>query len=106
MSIEGIVVFITASNEKEAQKISEKLVKKNLAACVSMITGVHSVFQWKRKIYEEEEVLLIVKSGLNKFDEITNEVKRIHSYQVPEIIALPIVTGAEDYMVWVEESIT
>ena len=106
MAIEAIVVFVTVSSEKEAQKISDKLIKKKLVACVNIIPGIQSVFKWKRKIYQEEELLLIMKSSLSKFDEIASEVKHHHSYEVPEIIALPIIAGAEDYLQWVEESIT
>ena len=106
MSFEGIVVFVTASSEKEAQKISDKLIKKKLVACVNIVPGIQSIFRWKRKIYQEEELILMMKSSLSKFDEIVTEVKHYHSYDVPEIIALPIVAGAEDYLQWVEESIT
>lgn len=105
MLTDGIVVLITASSEKEAQKIGNKLIKENLVACANIIPGIQSIFKWKRDVCQEEELLLILKSKMDKLDDIITMVKRMHSYQVPEIIALPIVGGAEDYLQWMEESI-
>lgn len=99
-----IIVLVTAGSMEEAQKISQKLVKDKLAACVNIIPEIESVFRWKSKVYNEQEVLLILKSRLELFDEIMDCVKSLHSYKVPEILALPIIGGFEDYLEWLKES--
>lgn len=98
-----IVTFITASNMKEADKIADALVKKRLAACVNIINNVRSVFHWKGRIESSGEVLLIAKSAGRNFNKIVKEVKRLHSYECPEVIALPISAGNEDYLKWIKK---
>lgn len=100
-----IVIFITAASVEESEKISTMLVKEKLAACVNMIPQIQSCFLWKKKACIEEEILLIVKSKLDLLDTIIDRVKDIHSYEVPEIIALPIIGGSDDYLEWVQESV-
>jgi len=100
---EFIVVFITASSWEEAEKISKALVEKKLAACVNMVRDIRSIFFWKGKISDEKEVLLIAKAKRKNFEKIEKEVKKMHSYEVPEIIALPILIGSKDYLDWVEK---
>lgn len=97
-----IVALVTASSEEEAKKIARVLVEKKLAACVNIIKGVQSVFRWKGKLSEENEVLLIIKTKSKHFKNLEDEVKKLHSYDVPEIIALPIVTGSKDYLFWLD----
>ena len=97
------VVFITAPNEKEAWLLSEALVEEKLAACASM-APVRSIYTWKNKTERSEEVLLICKTKTSLLDKLIKRVKKLHSYEVPEIIALPIIDGSEDYLEWVEES--
>jgi periplasmic divalent cation tolerance protein len=99
-----IVVFITAANMKEAKKIAEALVNKSLAACVNIIPGVDSIFRWKGKIDKQKECLLIVKSRKSLIPELIKVVKSKHSYNVPEIIALPIIAGSKNYLNWLDES--
>ncbi len=99
-----IVIFITAGSQEESEKIANALVKEKLAACVNIIPQVRSSFLWKKKTCVEEEVLLIVKSKMILLDEIINRVKQLHSYEVPEIIALPVIGGSDDYLQWVQES--
>ncbi len=98
-----IVIFITASNREEADKIANSLVLKKLVACVNIVNEIKSVFMWKGKIERADEVLLIAKSVRKNFRNIVKEVKRLHSYECPEIIALPIVAGNKDYLEWVRE---
>jgi periplasmic divalent cation tolerance protein len=100
---EFIVVFITCSSMKEAEKIGNSLVEKRLVACVNIMPEIKSIFLWKGKITKEKEVLLIAKSRMELFDSIQNEVRELHSYEVPEIIALPIEAGAEDYLEWIKK---
>ncbi len=100
-----IVIFITASSKSEAEKIAEALVKERLSACCNIIDSVSSFFWWEEKVNKESEVLIIVKSSSELFDEIMKKVKELHSYKVPEIIALPIISGSEDYLNWIEKEI-
>ncbi len=98
-----IVIFITTSSLEEAEKIGKKLVEEKLVACVNIIPRVKSIFTWQEKICEEGESLLIIKTKEVLFDDILKKVKTLHSYTVPEVIALPIIKGLEDYLKWVRE---
>jgi periplasmic divalent cation tolerance protein len=100
-----IVIFITASNKKEASKIAETLIKKKLAACVNIVGKIDSRFWWQGKVDQAKESLLIVKSKKAKFAKIIRAVKSVHSYDIPEIIALPIVSGYKPYLRWINESV-
>jgi periplasmic divalent cation tolerance protein len=97
-----IVVVITTSSEEEAHKIAELLVNHKKAACVNIVPRVDSLFWWKDKFDSARESLLLVKTKASLFPEIVSLVKEIHSYEVPEIIALPIVAGSEDYLKWLD----
>ncbi len=88
--MEEIVVLVTVSSEEEATSLSRILVENGLAACVNIIPGVRSIFKWDGKISEEQEFLLLAKTGRQAFDPLVSMVKANHSYTVPEIIALPI----------------
>lgn len=98
-----IVVFITAPNEDEAAKISKALVEARLAGCVNIIKNIRSIYSWQGKIEDEREVLMIVKTQKPLFDSLMKKVKELHSYKVPEIIALPIVDGSVEYLMWLRE---
>jgi len=97
-----IIVLITAGSEEEAHKIARLLVKQKKAACVNILPGMDSFFRWKGKIDSAREALLLVKTRASLFPEIISLVKEIHSYEVPEIIALPIIAGSEDYLRWLD----
>lgn len=99
-----IIVFITTSNKKEAKKLATALIKNRLAACVNIIGGLRSLFKWQGKLDEAQEVLLIVKSKKEKFNKIAKLVKSLHSYEVPEIIAIPIASGFKPYLKWIDDS--
>jgi periplasmic divalent cation tolerance protein len=100
-----IAVFITASSREEAVKIAEKLLAARLAACVNILEGVESRFWWEGRLDHGREVLLVVKSAAYLMEKIIKSVKETHSYQVPEIIALPIIAGNKDYLKWIDESL-
>jgi periplasmic divalent cation tolerance protein len=100
-----IVVFITAANKEEAAKIAEGLIAKKLAACVNIVEQVESVFWWEGKVDRGREVLLIAKTKRAKFPALVKLVKSLHSYEVPEIIALPIVCGEKTYLRWIDGAI-
>ncbi|MCJ7769587.1 MAG: divalent-cation tolerance protein CutA [Dehalococcoidales bacterium] len=99
---EHIVVFITVADEEEARLISRVLLKQKKAACINIIPGVNSLFWWQEKIDSAQESLLVIKTRSMLLDEITQLVKEIHSYDVPEIIALPIIGGNKDYLEWID----
>jgi periplasmic divalent cation tolerance protein len=99
---EHIVVFITVADEEEARLISRVLLKQRKVACINIIPGVNSLFWWQEKIDSAEESLLVIKTRSVLLDEIIQLVKEIHSYDVPEIIALPIIGGNRDYLEWID----
>jgi len=101
----GIVVFVTTSTNEEADKIANALLTEKKAACVNIISGVSSFFWWEGKIDSASEALLVIKTEEQLLDDVVKVVKRLHSYSLPEIIALPIVGGNEDYLKWVSESV-
>lgn len=100
---EEIVVLLTAPNENEAAKIAEALVEARLAGCVNIIRDIRSIYSWHGKIEDEKEILMIVKTQGTLFKALTEKVKELHSYTAPEIIALPIIEGSEDYLKWLKE---
>lgn len=99
--MDEIVVLVTVGSEDEASKISRDLVERRLAACVNIIPGVRSIFQWDGNISEEQEFLLLAKTVKQAFEQLTYAVKANHSYRVPEIIALPIQHGSIEYLNWI-----
>ena len=99
-----IVILVTAKDDAEANKIAEKLVAKKLIACVNIVPGIQSIFRWQGKVDRAQEVLLVLKSRRRHFPAIVKTVQALHSYDVPEIIALPIVEGNKDYLQWMTES--
>jgi len=101
--VDEIVVFITVSSEDEAAKIAKALVENKLAGCVNIIKNIRSIYSWQGKIEDEPEVLMIAKTQKHLFDSLMKKVKELHSYTVPEIIALPIVEGSEEYLKWLRE---
>lgn len=101
--MEDIVVFITAPNEDEAARIARALVDSRIAGCVNIIKNIRSIYSWQGKIEDESEVLMVVKTQKNLFEPLSRKVKELHSYSVPEIIAVPIIEGSEDYIRWLHE---
>ena len=102
---EPIVVFITAASAEEAMRIAEVLVNSKLAACVQVLPEMHSIYLWKGEVERAREVLLIAKTTMAKFAGLQSQLRAIHSYETPEIIALPIVAGSEDYLKWLTSSL-
>ena len=100
---EYLVVFITSASPEEARQIAEALVSNRKAACVNVVPAVQSRFWWRGRIESANEALLIVKTKSSLLDDLIALVKQNHSYEVPEIIALPIVGGSRDYLNWLDE---
>jgi periplasmic divalent cation tolerance protein len=100
-----IVVLITTPKTEESAKIADKLIREKIAACVNIIPQVNSIFWWENKIDKEDESLLVIKTKKQLLSKLITLVKEIHSYSVPEIIALPIIGGNEDYLNWIDESV-
>ncbi len=98
---EYIVVFVTTEAGEEAGLISKVLLEQRKAACISIVTGVNSMYRWQGKIESAHESLLVIKTRAALLDEIIRIVKEIHSNDVPEIIAFPIIGGSHDYLDWV-----
>ena len=100
-----IVVFLTAANGEEATRLADLLIGAHLAACVQILPEMESVYRWQGQIERQSEILLIVKTTRGKFAELETEVRALHSYETPEIVAIPIVTGSQPYLDWLSESL-
>ncbi len=98
------VILATAANKKEAEGIARMLIKSRLAACVNIIEGVHSLFWWQGKVDRANEFLLFIKTRKTLVAKIIKKIKLAHSYEVPEIIAIPIIAGSKEYLKWIDES--
>ncbi|QDZ39441.1 divalent-cation tolerance protein CutA [Euhalothece natronophila Z-M001] len=98
------VVLVTAESEEQARAIASSLVKENYAACVSMMP-VQSVYTWQEEVHSDPEWQLMIKTDLNQYSQVEARIKELHSYEVPEIIALPIQAGLTPYLNWIGENV-
>jgi uncharacterized protein involved in tolerance to divalent cations/ADP-ribose pyrophosphatase YjhB (NUDIX family) len=103
---EFIVVYVTAGSADEADRLARSLVEERLAACVNRIKSVQSVYRWQGKVEQSEEELLIIKTSRDRFAVLEKRVRELHSYSVPEVIALPVIEGSSGYFKWLKEQIT
>ena len=103
MSTEQIIVLITVPSKDVGLKIARSLVESQLAACVNLLPAIRSVYRWEGSVAEDEELLLIVKTKHSLFDQLSELVVQNHPYDVPEVIALPIVAGLKAYLTWIDE---
>jgi len=101
---DAIIVFMTASNGEEAARLADMLVGAHLAACVQILPEIESVYRWQGKIERAPEILLLAKTTKSKFEELEREVRALHSYDAPEIIAVPVVAGSASYVDWLIQS--
>ena len=106
MASEAIVVFMTAANGEEAARLADMLVGSHLAACVQILPEIESVYRWQGKIERQQEILLLAKSTTDKFDELEREVRALHSYETPEIIAVSLADVSEPYLKWLVQSVS
>ena len=100
-----IVVFVTVPDNDQAQGLGRALLEQKLIACVNIVPKVDSLFWWEGKIDRAEECLLIMKTLRTAFPALVEAVKARHSYSVPEILALPVIAGQDDYLAWIEETV-
>jgi periplasmic divalent cation tolerance protein len=100
-----IVVVSTCDSEEQSVKVAQSLVEKRLAACVNIIPGARSIYRWKGKIEDAPEWVLLIKSRRDLFDALRTELQKVHSYEVPEVIALPLVDGSESYLAWLDREL-
>jgi len=100
-----LIVLCTAATEKEALAIAQALVEREQAACVNLVPMIRSVYRWKGKIWNETEQLLIVKTTAQAFDDVKRTVKELHSYELPEILALPVADGEANALAWIGTSV-
>ena len=100
------VVFMTASSHEEAENIAENLVSHKLAACVNILPNMKSFYWWDDKVCKDDELLLVAKIKTSLFKDLEKAVKKLHSYDVPEIILLPIEDGSNTYLQWMEKVTT
>lgn len=99
------VVLVTVGSPEEGEKIGRSLVEKQLAACVNVIPGITSIYKWKGEIEKDSECLLVIKTKFHLFSDVKEEVLNGHSYDLPEIIELPIQNGFSEYLDWIDDNI-
>ncbi len=99
------MAITTAGSEEEADMIAEELVKEDLAACVQIYGPIKSTYEWKGELEKDEEWMCLIKSGAGVFEEVEESIKNIHSYETPEIVALPIEDGSRDYLNWLQNKL-
>ncbi len=102
---EAILVLMTAGDGEEAGRLAEMLVEKRLAACVQLLPEIQSVYRWQGKVEHQQEVLLIAKTVRSKFEELETEVRALHSYETPEIVAIALDDGSRPYLEWLAVSV-
>ncbi len=98
------IVLSTASSEEEARKIARHLVDHQLAACVNILPRIHSIYRWQGKVEEAQEWLLLIKTTAGRFSAVNDAIRKLHSYDLPECIAVPIEEGSPEYLQWIAES--
>ncbi|HEY1342494.1 MAG TPA: divalent-cation tolerance protein CutA [Bryobacteraceae bacterium] len=100
-----IVVLSTCASEEEAERIARALVEARLAACVNVTARVRSVYRWQGAVETADEWMLVIKSSRDRFEALRAVLEKAHSYEVPEVIALPVVDGAKNYLNWLDASL-
>jgi periplasmic divalent cation tolerance protein len=97
-----IIIFVTTKDRTEAEQLSQSLLKDRLIACANLVNPIDSFFFWENKIERADECMIIMKSRLDLFKQIVEKVKGLHSYEVPEVLAFPIVDGSKEYLDWMD----
>ncbi len=105
MVTDKIVVLTTCESQKEAEGLARHLVEHRLAACVNILPGARSIYRWQDKIEDAAEVVLVIKSARSAFAKLSEAIARLHSYDLPEVIALPVVDGSDAYLRWLDREL-
>jgi periplasmic divalent cation tolerance protein len=100
-----VVVLTTVASEEDAIRLAQAVIESRLAACVSIIGGVRSLYRFKGVVADDREHLLVMKTAAERYDELASAIAKLHPYEVPEILALPVARGSESYLSWVSESV-
>lgn len=100
-----VVVLVTAATADEARRIAAQLIERQQAACVNVVDAVRSIYRWEGAVRDDAEVLLIIKTTAERYPEVERSVRELHSYDVPEVIALPLVQGSSPYLEWLTASV-
>jgi len=101
-----IVVLTTCDSAEQAGRIARHLVEQRVATCVNIVPAIRSIYRWKGKVEDSAELLLVIKSRRDLFTRVQAEIEKVHSYEVPEIVALPIVEGSEEYLAWLDRELS
>jgi len=101
-----LVVFVTTASSEEAARLADTLVSEHLAACVNIVPAIESIYRWEGKVTHDSEALMIIKTTDERYPEVERRVKELHSYSTPEVIALRIERGSEQYLKWLSDSTT
>jgi periplasmic divalent cation tolerance protein len=102
---DAIVVLTTAGSQDQAVRIAEALVEERLAACVNILPGLRSIYRWKGKLWDDEEILLLIKTRAAALEQVRERVRALHSYELPEILALPVTAGDADVLEWIQRGV-
>jgi len=102
---DAILVFLTAANKDEALRLAEMLVESHLAACVQILPGIESIYRWQGKVDRQAEVLLIAKTMRSSFEDLEREVRALHGYETPEIVAVSLEAGSGPYLEWLRANV-
>jgi periplasmic divalent cation tolerance protein len=105
MMSNALIVLVTAPNAEEASRIADALVGGRLAACVNILSGIESVYRWEGRVARDSETLMIIKTTEERYAALEQQVKALHSYATPEVVAIRIERGAEAYLKWLGESV-
>ncbi|HLZ92404.1 MAG TPA: divalent-cation tolerance protein CutA [Candidatus Acidoferrum sp.] len=98
------IVLVTCASISEARKIGRNVVEKRLAACANILSSIESIYRWKGKVEQSREVLMLIKTTASRLPALESRVKRMHSYDLPEFIALPLAAGSQSYLEWIRKS--
>jgi periplasmic divalent cation tolerance protein len=101
-----IVVLSTCPTAEEGERVARKLVESRVAACVNVLPGTRSFYWWKGAVEDSPEVLLVIKTSRGLFDRLRTELEKVHSYEIPELLALPVVDGTADYLHWMDAELS
>ena len=105
MVTDKIVVFTTCNSQEQGAQLARHLIEHRLAACVNILTGARSFYRWKGEIEQASEVVLLIKSRRDVFEKLREAIAQLHSYEIPEVIALPIVDGSDAYLSWLDREL-